>query len=121
LHSFSFIINLFWRANFYGNAKDTIAPNFENRATVQSFENLIEYNTDFAIDLASPTAILIVHAEKDVIPVELVRAVYERALDPKKIVVYDCLHTDLYDKEPWITKSTNEAIDWFKKYLKPNT
>jgi fermentation-respiration switch protein FrsA (DUF1100 family) len=102
---------------FYTNAKATFAPNFENRATIQSFENLIEYNPDFAVHLASPTAILVVHAEKDVIPVELVRTVYERALEPKKLVVYDCKHTDLYDKEPWITKSANEAIDWYKKYL----
>jgi hypothetical protein len=108
-------------ADFYANAKATYAPNFENRATVQSFENLIEYNPDFAIDLASPTAILIVHAEKDVIPVELVNAVYERALDPKKLVVYDCMHTDLYNKEPWITKSANEAIEWFKMHLVPTT
>ena len=106
---------------FYMNAKATFAPNFDNRATVQSFENLIEYNPDFAISLASPTAVLIVHAEKDVIPVELVRTVYDRALDPKKMVVYDCKHTDLYDKEPWITKSANEAIDWFKKYLTSDT
>ena len=102
---------------FYKNAKATVAPNFENRATIQSFENLIEYNPDFAIDLASPTAVLIVHAEKDVIPVELIRNVYERAKEPKNLVVYDCLHTDLYDKEPWVTKSAIEAIEWFKKYL----
>ena len=63
---------------FYMNAKATYAPNFENQATIQSFENLIEYNPDFAIDSASPTAILIVHAEKDVIPVDLVRAVYDK-------------------------------------------
>lgn len=106
---------------FYTNAKTTVAPNFENRATIQSFENLIEYNPDFAVELASPTAILIVHAEKDVIPVDLVRAVYERALEPKKLVVYDCKHTDLYDKEPWIAKSANEAIDWLKKYLTTET
>lgn len=102
---------------FYMNAQRTIAPKFENRVTVQSMENLLQYNPDFAIHLASPTAVLIVHAEKDVIPVELVRGVYERALEPKKLVVYDCKHTDLYDKEPWITKSANEAIEWFKKYV----
>jgi hypothetical protein len=52
------------------------------------------------------------NAEKDVIPV---RNVYDLALEPKKIGIYDCSHTDLYNKEPWIAKSTNEAIDWFKK------
>jgi hypothetical protein len=105
--------------DFYMNAKRTIAPNFENRVTVQSMENLLQYNPDFAIHLASPTALLIVHAEKDVLPVELVRKSYERALEPKKLVVYDCKHTDLYDKEPWVTKSANEAIEWFRKYLTP--
>ena len=103
--------------DFYLNAQKTIAPNFENLATVQSMENLFQYNPDFAIHLASPTAILIVHAEKDVLPVELVRKAYERAKEPKKLVVYDCKHTDLYDKEPWVTKSANEAIEWFRKYL----
>ncbi len=103
--------------NFYMNAQRTVAPNFENQITVQSLENLIEYNPDFAIHLASPTAVLIVHAKKDVIPVDLVQEVYERAKEPKKIVVYDCIHTDLYDKEPWVTQSSTEAIEWFKKYL----
>ncbi len=103
--------------DFYMNAKNTIAPNFENRVTVQSMENLNEYNPDFAIHMASPTAVLIVHAEHDVIPVELVRDVYERAEEPKKLVVKDCKHTDLYDKEPWITESSDEAIGWFRKYL----
>jgi fermentation-respiration switch protein FrsA (DUF1100 family) len=103
--------------DFYLNAQKTTAPNFENRATVQSMENLLQYNLDFAIHLASPTAILIVHAEKDVLPVELVSKAYERAKDPKKLVVYDCKHTDLYDKEPWVTQSANEAIAWFQNYL----
>lgn len=103
--------------DFYMNAQKTIAPNFENRATVQSMENLVQYNPDYAIHLASPTAVLIVHAEKDVIPADLVRNVYDRAVEPKKLVMYDCKHTDLYDKEPWLTKSANEAIEWFRKYL----
>ncbi len=107
--------------DFYMNAQKTIAPNFENRVTIQSMENLIQYNPDYAIHLASPTAVLIVHAEKDVIPVNLVRNVYDKALEPKKLVVYDCKHTDLYDKEPWITKSANEAIEWFQKHLTPKT
>lgn len=107
--------------DFYTHAKSTIAPNFENKATVQSMENLFEYNPDFAIHLASPTAVLIVHAEKDVIPVQLVRDVYERALEPKKLVVMDCKHTDLYDKEPWVTRSADEAIAWFRKHFAQET
>jgi hypothetical protein len=103
--------------DFYSEAQRTIAPNFENRITIQSMENMLEFNPDCAIRMASPTAVLIVHAEHDVIPVQLVRGAYERALEPKKLVVMDCKHTDLYDKEPWVTKSADEAIAWFRKYL----
>jgi hypothetical protein len=39
--------------------------------------------------------VLIVHAEKDAIPVELVREVYDRA----ELEVLDCKHTELYNKE----------------------
>ena len=39
------------------------------------------------------------NAEKDVIPVDLFRNVYDLALEPKKIGVYDCSHTDFYNKE----------------------
>jgi uncharacterized protein len=104
--------------DFYTKAQRTYAPNFENRVTVQSMENLNEYNPDFAIHLASPTALLIVHAEHDVIPVDLIHDLYERANEPKKLVVKDCKHTDLYNVEPWFIESSDEAIEWFKKYLK---
>ena len=47
----------------------------------------------------------------------MVRAVFERAGEPKKLVVFDCLHTDLYTREPWVTQSADEAIAWFNRYL----
>ena len=40
-----------------------------------------------------------------------------RAGEPKKLVVLDCRHTDLYTREPWVTRSANEAIAWFNRYL----
>src|SRR5690606_1674 len=55
--------------------------------------------------------------EQDLIPVDAVRAVFERADEPKKLVVFDCTHTDLYNREPWITKSADAAIEWFNRYL----
>ena len=58
-----------------------------------------------------------IHGEKDLIPPDAVRAVFERAGEPKKLVIYDCLHTDLYMREPWITQSADEAIAWFNRYL----
>jgi predicted ester cyclase len=52
-----------------------------------------------------------IHGEKDVIPLDMVRAVFERAGEPKKLIVYDCLHTDLYVREPWLTQSADAAIE----------
>lgn len=103
--------------NFYMEAKRTVAPSYDNRMTLQSAANMLEYNPDFAIHLASPTALLMIHARQDTIPEALVREVYNRAGDPKKLVVLDCRHTDLLVGEPCVTQAINEATAWFKQYL----
>jgi alpha-beta hydrolase superfamily lysophospholipase len=103
--------------NFYMEAKRTVAPAWENRVTLQSIPNMLEYNPDFAVSLAAPTAMLMVHAKQDSLPEALVREVYDRARDPKKMVVFDCQHTDLLGREPWSTQTANESIAWFNKYL----
>ena len=59
-----------------------------------------------------------IHGERDVIPPAAVRAVFERAGEPKKLVVLDCLHTDLYVREPWVTQSADASIEWFSGALK---
>lgn len=102
---------------FYTRAKATVAPNYENIVTLGSVENFVEFNPDFAIHLASPTAVLFVHPEHDLVPIALVREVYERALEPKKLVTLDCRHSDVYDKDPWMTQSVEAAIGWFKQHL----
>lgn len=103
--------------NFYMEAQRTVAPAYENRMTLQSVPNMVEYNPDFAIHLASPTALLMIHAQQDMIPEALVREVFSRAGDPKKMVVLNCRHTDLLAGEPCVTQATNEATAWFKQYL----
>lgn len=102
---------------YYTNAQKTFAPEFENRATVQSIQNILEYNPDFAVNVASPTAVLFVHATRDVIPLKMIEEIYNRTSQPKKIVVLDALHTDLYGKEPYLTQAADEAIKWFTTYL----
>ena len=67
--------------------------------------------------MISPTPLLMVHGEQDVIPVAAVRAVFEQAGEPKKLVVLDCLHTDLYVREPWVTQSADASIEWFDAAL----
>ena len=103
--------------NFYIEAMNTYAPTYENRITTASVENLIADRSAEAIHLITPSALLMIHGEKDLIPPDLVRDVFERACEPKKLIVLDCLHTDLYVREPWITQSANATIEWFDRYL----
>ncbi len=102
---------------FYTEAMNSYAPAYENRLTFESMEYLIGDHSADAIHLIAPTALLMIHGERDLIPPEAVRAVFERAGEPKKLVVYDCLHTDLYVRDPWVTQSADEAIAWFNHYL----
>lgn len=103
--------------DFYTEALNTYAPTYDNRLTFESVANLIGDQSEKAVDLIAPTALLMIHGERDLIPPEAVRAVFEQAHEPKKLVIYDCLHTDLYVREPWITQSADEAIAWFNRYL----
>jgi fermentation-respiration switch protein FrsA (DUF1100 family) len=103
--------------NFYMTAQRTVAPAYDNRMTLQSVPNMVEYNPDFAVHLASPTALLMVHAQQDMIPVDLVHEVYRRVSEPKKMVVLDCRHTDLLAGEPWLPQAADLAIEWFNTHL----
>lgn len=104
--------------DFYIDAMNTYAPSYDNRLTLESVEYLISDHSAEAITMISPTPLLMVHGEKDVIPPAAVQAVFERAGEPKKLLMLDCLHTDLYVREPWVTQSADAAIDWFGGALK---
>ena len=103
--------------DFYMEAQKTYAPAYENRITLELMEYLIADRSADSIHLIAPTALLMIHGEKDLIPPEAVRGLFERAGEPKKLVVLDCLHTDLYTREPWVSQSAEAAIDWFNRYL----
>lgn len=103
--------------DFYINAQKTVAPGFENRITSQSLINLAEYSPDAAIQIAAPTALLIVHPASGGIAPDLMRQVFDRAGEPKRFVLLEGSQIELYATEPWLTQSANEAIDWFNTYL----
>ena len=54
----------------------------------RSFQEVFTFVQDTFLFLIRTT-----NAEKDVIPVNLVRNVYDLALEPKKISVYFCSHS----------------------------
>ena len=98
--------------------KSAGAPNWINQVTLESLENYVEYVPTANIELISPTPLLMVLAEQDsLIPVELARAAFDRAGDPKKLEVFPCGHFEVYEVEPWFSKSVNGMAEWYTKYL----
>ena len=61
--------------------------------------------------------LLLIPGEKDsLIPIEAVKATYERAREPKAISMLPMTHYEAY-REPWSIRTADLAIEWFQKYL----
>ena len=94
------------------------APNWINQVTLESMENYVEYVPTASIELISPTPLLMVLAEQDsIIPVELARAAFDRAGDPKNLLVLPCGHFEVYETEPWFSDAVSSMVEWYTKYL----
>jgi fermentation-respiration switch protein FrsA (DUF1100 family) len=103
---------------FYTEAQRTVAPNWENRTTMESLEKFAEYDPTGPIHLVSPTPLLMIIAEQDqIIPAALARSAFERAEEPKELLALDCQHTDVYKVEPWLSQSADAAANWFTTHL----
>jgi hypothetical protein len=94
-----------------------IGPNWCNQVTLESLEKIREFAPTSFIHLLTPTALLLIPAENDeLIPLDAVKATYEKAREPKAKSILPISHFDIY-REPWLTKAAGLAIDWFKTYL----
>jgi len=90
---------------------------WRNQITLESLEKIREFDPVSLIHLMAPTALLLIPAEKDaLLPIDAVKAAYQKAQEPKDIIVLSIKHFDIY-REPWLSKAADAAIDWFKKYL----
>ena len=93
------------------------APNWQNEVTLESLEKLREFDPVSLIHLMSPTALLLIAGEHDnLIPIEAVRDAYKRACEPKSLSVLPITHFVPY-KDPWLSKASDLATDWFHKHL----
>ncbi|MCP3987416.1 MAG: alpha/beta hydrolase [bacterium] len=97
---------------------DSIAPTWQNAVTVESVERMIEYDPAAAIELIAPTPLRMIVAEQDsLISIEEVEAAFRRARDPSDLVRLECGHFDVYDVEPWFSRASEAATEWFVKHL----
>ncbi len=94
------------------------APSWRNEVTLRSVEMFTEYEPVSYLPYISPTPLLLLVAVGDhLVPSELAIAAYDKAHEPKKLVILPGGHFDAYVKgfEP----SSTAARDWLAQHLAP--
>jgi fermentation-respiration switch protein FrsA (DUF1100 family) len=93
------------------------APNWRNALTRESLEKMREFDNVTPIGLISPTPLTVIAAEADeLIPVQTLKGVYDRAGEPKEFHALPITHFEIY-QEPWLSKAAQLATDSFSRYL----
>ena len=92
------------------------APAWRNTLTLRSFEMLMEYEPGVYVDRVSPTPLLMIVAKNDHLAVaDEAFAAYERALQPKQLVVLPGGHFDAYGQD--FERASAAACAWFGEHL----
>ena len=92
------------------------APNWRNEVTLRSVELASEYEAGLYIQHVSPTPLLmIVDTADQLAPADLALAAYERALQPKQLVLLSGGHFAAYIED--FAASSAAARDWFVNHL----
>lgn len=92
------------------------APSWVNECTLRAVEKFAEYEPGAYLEWISPTPLLMIVAAHDTAAVtDLALRGYEKALEPKKLVLLRCGHFDVYDEQ--FEESSGAAADWFLEHL----
>lgn len=103
-----------WR--WFDETGRTRAPSWRNEVTLRSLELLTEYEPSSYIQRVSPTPLLMVVASQDhLTPAELAIAAYERALEPKRLMLLPGGHFDPYVEA--FDAASGAARAWFLQHL----
>jgi len=93
------------------------APNWKNELTVRSLELVLEYEPGSYISRISPTPLLMIVATNDTVAsAEFALEAYERAREPKQILVVEGGHFDAYTG-PGFEACAAAARDHFVQHL----
>jgi uncharacterized protein len=93
-------------------------PLWENRTTAETMEKMFEADLTIARTLVAPTPILVVACAKDpMIPLALVQEKMATMGDPKKLVVLDCNHHQIYNTQPYLAQALEAEIAWYVEHL----
>lgn len=93
-------------------------PQMRCELSWETLEKTLVYKPIDVVDRISPRALLLVGAEKDTIaPIEGYQKLYERAREPKKLVILPITHYEIYSGQ-WFEESSHQARAWFDRFLK---
>ena len=96
----------------------TRAPAWRNEVTLRSVEMFTEYEPVSYLPYISPTPLLLLVAAGDhLVPSELAIAAYDKAHQPKQLVILPDGHFDAYIKD--FDAASGPARDWFAQHLAP--
>jgi uncharacterized protein len=96
------------------------AEEWKNEVTLESLENLFEYEPGALIRFVSPTPLLmIVGARDNVCFPDLAFEAYENALEPKSLHVHGAGHWGTYFP-PHFDETASAACTWFRQHLVTN-
>ena len=101
---------------WFSETGESRAPSWRNEVTLRSVEMFTEYEPGTYLPWISPTPLLMCVAENDILTVaDLAIDGYERAREPKKLVILPGGHFDAY--VDGFELSSGAAVDWFTEYL----
>jgi fermentation-respiration switch protein FrsA (DUF1100 family) len=105
---------------YYRRANETEAPNWENRLTVASMEQIVGWNVLARAHLIAPRPLLVIHGTTDVLlPPRYAQEVYDRAGEPKELVwIETSNHVELYDQAPYVPQALEHLIPWLDAHLR---
>ena len=101
---------------WFSETGKTRAPAWRNEVTLRTVEMLMEYEPAAYLERISPTPLLMVVAAGDhLTPTDLALEAYQRAREPKRLVLLPGAHFDAYVDD--FDTASSAARDWFLEHL----
>jgi uncharacterized protein len=101
---------------FLGAALKDVAPS-KIDISWETIEKTLEYKPLEVIDRIASRALLLIGArDDDLCKIEGYEKLYERAREPKKLVVLPITHYEIYSGK-WLGESSRLAREWFERFL----
>ncbi|TCJ15087.1 alpha/beta hydrolase [Rubrobacter taiwanensis] len=101
---------------WFTQTAESRAPAWRNEVTLRSVELFTEYEPGSYVQWVSPTPLMMVVAAGDhLTPADLALAAYEKALEPKELVLLPGGHFDAYVED--FEAASGAACEWFVEHL----